>query len=67
MPYETPCPLATPPPRVPPAESKCLSVDMLTLERSLHNTLPLGKEELDPRYIKIQIDKGLLPPWEYKK
>jgi RHS repeat-associated protein len=36
--------------------------DMLELERSLHETLPIGPEEGQTIYIQKQIDKGLTPP-----
>jgi hypothetical protein len=36
--------------------------EMLKLERNLHETLPIGPEELQKFYIQIQTDKGLLPP-----
>lgn len=36
--------------------------DMLSLERQLHETLPLGPEERQAFYIRIQVQKGLLPP-----
>lgn len=36
--------------------------DMLALERSLHETLPIGPEEKQLFYIQIQINKGLRPP-----
>jgi RHS repeat-associated protein len=35
--------------------------EMLRLERELHSTLPLGIEELQKQYIKIQQRKGLAP------
>ena len=35
--------------------------EMLQLERSLHETLPLGSEEGQSFYIKIQLEKGLRP------
>jgi hypothetical protein len=36
--------------------------DMLALERSLHETLPIGPEEGQTPYIWIQVAKGLRPP-----
>ena len=36
--------------------------DMLSLERNLHETLPIGPEEGQTFYIKIQEALGLLPP-----
>jgi hypothetical protein len=36
--------------------------DMLALERSLHETLPVGPEEGQMFYIGIQVAKGLRPP-----
>ncbi|MDX9838917.1 MAG: RHS repeat-associated core domain-containing protein, partial [Azoarcus sp.] len=36
--------------------------DMLKLERDLHETLPIGREEAQKFYIQKQIDKGLKPP-----
>ena len=36
--------------------------EMLRLERSLHETLPVGPEEGQLFYIQKQIDKGLKPP-----
>ena len=36
--------------------------DMLRLERQLHETLPLGPEELQLYYIQKQIANGLRPP-----
>jgi RHS repeat-associated protein len=36
--------------------------DMLALERKLHETLPIGLEEAQSIYIKIQKALGLLPP-----
>jgi len=36
--------------------------DMLRLERSLHETLPIGPEEAQRFYIQKQIEKGLTPP-----
>ena len=35
---------------------------MLSLERKLHETLPLGPEERQSFYIQKQIEKGLKPP-----
>ena len=35
---------------------------MLQLERSLHETLPLGLEERQLFYIQKQVNKGYLPP-----
>jgi hypothetical protein len=35
---------------------------MLRLERELHETLPIGKEEGQDFYRRKQIDKGLRPP-----
>ena len=32
------------------------------LERNLHETLPIGREEAQKFYIQKQIDKGLRPP-----
>jgi len=36
--------------------------DMLALERSLHETLPIGPEERQAFYIQKQVAKGLRPP-----
>jgi RHS repeat-associated protein len=36
--------------------------DMLALERSLHETLPIGPEEGQTFYIGIQVARGLRPP-----
>lgn len=36
--------------------------EMLSLERSLHETLPIGPEEGQLFYIQKQIEKGLKPP-----
>jgi len=36
--------------------------EMLQLERSLHETLPLGPEERQLFYIQKQIEQGYLPP-----
>jgi len=36
--------------------------DMLRLERSLHETLPLGPEERQLFYIQKQVEAGLRPP-----
>ena len=36
--------------------------DMLRLERNLHETLPIGSEEAQKFYIRMQIEKGLKPP-----
>jgi RHS repeat-associated protein len=36
--------------------------EMLRLERSLHETLPIGREEGQKFYIQKQIEKGLKPP-----
>jgi hypothetical protein len=41
------------------------SVLIFRLERELHGTLPLGPEEGQKFYIQKQMEKGLLPPWEY--
>ena len=35
---------------------------MLALERELHSTLPIGPEERQVFYIRIQVEKGLAPP-----
>lgn len=35
---------------------------MLQLERNLHETLPIGREEAQKFYIQKQIEKGLKPP-----
>src|SRR5580704_884887 len=35
---------------------------MLSLERNLHETLPIGPEERQMFYIQMQIEKGLQPP-----
>jgi hypothetical protein len=39
--------------------------DMLSLERQLHETLPLGPEEGQLFYIPKQVQNGLLPPSKY--
>ncbi len=36
--------------------------DILQLERNLHETLPIGREEGQGFYVQKQIDKGLTPP-----
>ena len=36
--------------------------DMLRLERDLHETLPIGREEAQRFYIQMQINRGLTPP-----
>jgi hypothetical protein len=36
--------------------------EMLSLERQLHETLPLGPEERQLFYIQKQVQKGLKPP-----
>ena len=36
--------------------------DMLRLERNLHETLPIGREEGQKFYIQKQIDRGYVPP-----
>jgi RHS repeat-associated protein len=36
--------------------------EMLKLERNLHETLPIGPEEVQQFYIEKQIDQGLKPP-----
>ncbi len=36
--------------------------DMLSLERNLHKKLPIGPEEGQKAYIKIQVEQGLKPP-----
>ena len=35
---------------------------MLQLERSLHETLPIGLEEGQSVYVDIQVENGLEPP-----
>jgi hypothetical protein len=35
---------------------------MLSLERQLHETLPIGPEERQLFYIQKQVQKGLKPP-----
>lgn len=35
---------------------------MLKLERDLHETLPIGPEEMQKFYIQIQTSLGLTPP-----
>jgi hypothetical protein len=39
-----------------------LRKDMLALERKLHETLPIGPEERQSFYIKLQEAAGLIPP-----
>ena len=39
-----------------------LREDMLKLERDLHETLPIGREEGQDFYIQKQVEKGLTPP-----
>jgi hypothetical protein len=36
--------------------------EMLKLERSLHETMPIGPEEGQSVYIDIQVEKGYSPP-----
>jgi RHS repeat-associated protein len=36
--------------------------EMLSLERQLHETLPIGREEGQKVYIQMQVKKGLKPP-----
>lgn len=36
--------------------------EMLSLERQLHETLPIGPQERQLFYIQKQIEKGLKPP-----
>jgi hypothetical protein len=36
--------------------------EMLQLERSLHENLPIGPEEGQSFYIDVQVEQGLAPP-----